>query len=216
MTIIRNFYKILKILFLQNYEMLIQTCISALIVLVVFSASISFGEEEQFSIPNWIKETAGFWSQNEISDQDFLNSVAYLINNDLLYVEKLENIKTENEILKTENQILLEMNDVSLQPNTSNTLEITVHTNKEVYGPDDYIVIVGTVSKLIDDQKVSVVVSSQQGTFISIAKITPNSDGSYAFVSSDNKFKEFGKYLVNVYYAGKAYEQTTYSFTPKP
>ena len=195
--------------------MLIQVCLPLLIALIGFSASVSFGEEEQFSIPNWIKETAGFWSQNEISDQDFLNSVAYLINNDLLYVEELENVKTENEILKTENQILLEMNDSSLQSNTSDILKITVHTNKEVYGPDDYIVIVGTVNKLIDDQKVSIVVSSQQGTFMSITKVTPNSDGSYAFVSSDNKFKEFGKYLVNVYYAGDAYEQTTYSFTPK-
>ena len=194
--------------------MLIQAGISLLIVLIGFSSLVSFGEEDQFSIPDWIKETAGFWSQNEISDQDFLNSVAYLINNDLLYVEELENIKIENEILKTENQAL-KMKDISIQLNTSDALEITVHSNKEVYGPDDYIVIVGTVNKQIEDQKVSIVISSQQGTFMSIAKVTPNSDGSYAFVSNDNKFKEFGKYLVNVYYAGEAYEHTTYSFTPK-
>ena len=175
-------------------------------------------KKTKFNIPNWIKETAGFWSQNEISDTDFLNSVTYLINNELLYIEEFENVKIENELLKAENRVLLEeRNGIFPLPttNSADKLEITVHTNKQVYGPHDFIVIIGTVSKLIDDQKVSIVISSKQGTFMSVAKVAPNIDGSYVFVTSDAEFKEFGQYLVNVYYAGKAHTQTSYSFTPK-
>lgn len=204
---------------MQNYRMLLQACLSSLIILIGFSTLVSFGEEDQFSIPDWIKETAGFWSQNKVSDSDFLNGVTYLINNELLYIEKFENVKLENELLKTENKILLEEINETLLLQTQNSidgLEITVHTTKPIYGPEDYIVIIGTVSDLIEDQKVSIVISSNQGTFLSIAKVTPNIDGSYAFVTSDTKFKEFGKYLVNAYYAGNAHAQTSYSFIPKP
>ena len=203
---------------MQNYEMLLQVCLSSLIVLIGFSTMVSFGEEDQFSIPNWIKETAGFWSQNKVSDSDFLNSMTYLINNELLYIEEFENVKIENELLKTENKILLEETSeiLLLQTQSSiNDLEITAHTTKPIYGPEDYVVIIGTVSKVVEDQKVSIVISSNQGTFLSIAKVTPNIDGSYAFVTSEPEFKEFGKYLVNAYYAGNAHAQTSYSFTPK-
>ena len=57
---------------MQNYRMLLQACLSSLIILIGFSTLVSFGEEDQFSIPDWIKETAGFWSQNKVSDSDSL------------------------------------------------------------------------------------------------------------------------------------------------
>ena len=149
---------------MQNYRMLLQACLSLLIVLAGFSTMVSFGEEDQFNIPHWIKETAGFWSQNEISDSDFLNSVAYLINNELLYIEEFENVKLENELLKKENNVLLEEINETLLLQTQNSiddLEITVHTTKPIYGPEDFVVIIGTVSELVEDQKVSIIVSSK-------------------------------------------------------
>lgn len=165
-------------------------CLSSLIVLMGFSLSVSFAEDK--FIPNWIKEVAGFWSQDEISDQDFLNGLQYLIDSGLLHVSDVENLSF-----------------------SENKLRITVHTNKQQYGSNDDIVIFGTVSKLVDDHKVSLVVSSSQGTFMSITKVSPNIDGSYAFVAKDPQFKEFGKYVINVYYAGQANQQASYSFTPK-
>ena len=93
-------------------------------------------------------------------------------------------------------------------------LKINVHTNKQEYRAGDDIVIFGTVNQLIDDQKISVVISSIKGNFISVVKITPNVDGSYAFVGKDSSFKEHGEYIVNVYYAGQVHKQTSYAFTP--
>ena len=165
-------------------------CISSLILLIGFSISLSFAEENY--IPTWIKETAGFWSENKISDQDFLQSLQYLIDNDFLLVTY----------------------DTNRVNGPDSDLVISVHTNKQEYQAGDDIVIFGTVNKIIDDQKISVVISSIKGNFLSIAKITPNIDGSYAFVAKDSSFKEHGEYIVNVYYAGQVHKQTSYTFTP--
>ena len=164
--------------------------ISSLILLIGFSISISFAEENY--IPTWIKETAGFWSENQISDHDFLQSLQYLIDNDFLLINYDENLVSE--------------------PNFD--LVISVYTSKQEYRAGDDIVIFGTVNKLIDDQKISIVISSIKGNFISIVKIIPNVDGSYAFVAKDSSFKEHGEYAVNVYYAGQVHTQTSYTFTP--
>ena len=61
-----------------------------LIIMVGFSSSISFAEENY--VPNWIKDTAGFWAENKISDQDFLQSLQYLIDNDFILIPHDENL----------------------------------------------------------------------------------------------------------------------------
>lgn len=203
---------ILKISFLRYGFVLRLVCLSLLIVIIGFSITVSFAEDEIF-IPNWIKKMAGLLSQNELSDKDFLNGLTYLIENDLLHVEKFENFKLENENLKSENILLL--NEIGEMSKQSESLKITLHTSKSEYGSTDNIVIFGTVNQLIDNQKVSVVVSSPRGSFMSIVKVSPNIDGSYAFVTNDPEFKELGEYVINVYYAGQVYATTSYTFNPK-
>ena len=39
-------------------------------------------------VPEWIKNTAGWWSQGEIDDQSFISGIEYLIANDILVVEQ--------------------------------------------------------------------------------------------------------------------------------
>lgn len=165
-------------------------CFCLLVLLIGFSMSTTFAQEQL--IPEWVKEIAKLWSSDQLSDKDFLNGLQYLIDSGLLHVSTLDSN--------------LPSNDASI---------ITVYTSKLQYGPDEDVVIFGTVSNLVDDHRVSVVVSSINGKFMSISKVTPNLDGSYAFVTKDPQFKEFGQYVVNVYYAGQTNQQTTYSFTPK-
>ena len=165
-------------------------CIFSLIVLGGFSISTSFAEENH--IPTWIKDAAGFWSEDKISDQDFLQSLQYLIDNDFLLLTYEKSNVSDPEF----------------------DLILNVHTNKQEYRAGDDIVIFGTINKLIGDQKISIVVSSIKGNFISIVKIVPNVDGSYAFVAKDSAFKEHGQYIVNVYYAGQVHKQISYTFTP--
>ena len=49
--------------------------------LVIVSASA-----EESIIPDWVKNTAGFWADNRITDIDFINAMQYLISNKILKI----------------------------------------------------------------------------------------------------------------------------------
>jgi len=42
--------------------------------------------QEEPQIPDWVKNVAGWWAANEISEKEFLAGIEYLINNDIIYL----------------------------------------------------------------------------------------------------------------------------------
>ena len=42
--------------------------------------------QEEIQIPNWIKNVAGWWAVNEISEKEFLAAIEYLINNNIIFI----------------------------------------------------------------------------------------------------------------------------------
>ena len=42
--------------------------------------------QEETQIPNWIKNVAGWWASNEISEKEFLAGLTYLINNNIIFI----------------------------------------------------------------------------------------------------------------------------------
>lgn len=42
--------------------------------------------QEETQIPNWIKNVAGWWASNEISEKEFLAGLTYLINNNIISI----------------------------------------------------------------------------------------------------------------------------------
>jgi len=42
--------------------------------------------QEEAQIPDWVKNVAGWWANNEISEKEFLAGIEYLINNDIIYL----------------------------------------------------------------------------------------------------------------------------------
>lgn len=42
------------------------------------------------SVPSWIKNTAGFWSNDQITDNEFLNAIKYLLDNDIIILKSEE------------------------------------------------------------------------------------------------------------------------------
>ena len=42
--------------------------------------------QEETQIPNWIKNVAGWWASNEISEKEFLTGLTYLVNNNIIFI----------------------------------------------------------------------------------------------------------------------------------
>ena len=65
---------------------------ASLVLIILFSligSSIlipnSFAQEEA-QIPDWVKNTAGWWAINDISEKEFLVAIEYLINNNIIFI----------------------------------------------------------------------------------------------------------------------------------
>ena len=53
-------------------------------------------------IPGWIKNVAGWWANGEISENEFLTGIEYLINNNIILLEFVPcNIKTESQTISS-------------------------------------------------------------------------------------------------------------------
>lgn len=63
---------------------------ASLLVLGGAGAAATGHAEEQQSIPNWVKEVAGFWSQGLISDDQYAGTLSYLAAEGLIVVPAAE------------------------------------------------------------------------------------------------------------------------------
>jgi hypothetical protein len=58
--------------------------------------------QEDTQIPSWIKNVAGWWANGEISENEFLTGIEYLINNNIILLEFIPcNIKTESQTISS-------------------------------------------------------------------------------------------------------------------
>ena len=58
--------------------------------------------QEDTQIPGWIKNVAGWWANGEISENEFLYGIEYLINNNIILLGFIPcNIKTENQTISS-------------------------------------------------------------------------------------------------------------------
>ena len=51
--------------------------------------SLTYAESESL-IPEWIKNTAGFWVEGNVSDSEFINALLYMIKNDIIEIPEDE------------------------------------------------------------------------------------------------------------------------------
>ena len=59
---------------------------------------------QESSIPSWIKSIAGFWSEGQISDDEFVSALQYLVENGVLTIPEKQNVSKSppKETTKTE------------------------------------------------------------------------------------------------------------------
>ena len=59
-------------------KMLLAICIG---IFLIGFVTVSAAGASTYSIPNWIKNTAGWWSEDKIGESEFLKGIQYLIDN---------------------------------------------------------------------------------------------------------------------------------------
>ena len=58
--------------------------------------------QEDAQIPDWIKNVAGWWANGEISENEFLAGIEYLINNNIILLDFIPcSIKTESQTISS-------------------------------------------------------------------------------------------------------------------
>ena len=75
------------------------TLVLSLLVVTVFASAVTVSSQsslllpnanadtENQSIPNWIKNLAEFWSDDKISDQEFLTAIKYLVKTEIIKID---------------------------------------------------------------------------------------------------------------------------------
>ncbi len=183
-----------------------------LLVFAISAVAVAASAQIQSSIPDYIRQNILSWAQGDADDQRLVANIQFMIETDMITVPQVALLEIENQALR--DQIAEHEATIQSLTNATDALTISVHTNKEQYGRGDNIMIFGLVSYLVEDHEVGIVISNSAGRVLAIAKIPPNSDGSYGFLASDPVFRELGEYDIHVYYGGRAYSSASYSYNP--
>ena len=84
----------------------IQFLIDSEIIRIEKTTQLNTNYESQ-NIPSWIKNTASYWGNNQISDNDFLNAIEWLIDNGILKIVHSKSLEIQDHcVLQTDVQSL--------------------------------------------------------------------------------------------------------------
>lgn len=90
-----------------------------LIIALVFTVGLWLGfsvnvSGEEALIPSWIKNTAGFWVDGKIGDQEFVQALQYLVEKDILKIPPKKNTiidQIQSKFPLSNSQIIKELNE---------------------------------------------------------------------------------------------------------
>jgi micrococcal nuclease len=166
--------------------------LAILVISISVTTFLSISAKQDYEIPVWVKEVAGFWVADEISDQDFGEGIGFLIENDLVKIPKIKELENEIIRLKSVNDnyrgIVESLeNEISKLRNENQGYDYTEPEYNEVeINPQDYCYgyadcFVGTVSKIVDGDTIEV-----DGQSIRFALVNAPEIGSYGGSAAKN------------------------------
>jgi len=191
-------------------------------VLIVGVSVTTISAQSQYDIPAWVKGIAGFWAEDKITDSEFGEGLAFLIDNEIIKVPKIQELQNKITQLEDENAELRKMKGIprpepTPEPEpTPTTTSINVQTDDSNYDEGDTIVVSGSVSTIIGNTPIIVHLFSE-GNLVELAQITVAQDGTFTkiFLAEGTLWKEHGDYLVRISYGEGNIAETEFSFTPK-
>ena len=114
-------------------------------LLIIFSLSYQESNAEQ--IPEWVRNIALLYGQGDISENDFINAITFLIENDIISIDsKISKDNTmekclENELASIENvRLLILTDDLNTRSITTNDITYNEHILLDITSQVQYTV----------------------------------------------------------------------------
>ena len=79
-------------------------------IIGITASTLVVSAQSQYDIPSWIKNVAGFWANDEITDNEFGEGLTFLIDNEIISVPKITELEKEIAQMEAEKKTLLSMN----------------------------------------------------------------------------------------------------------
>jgi len=180
--------------------------ILAVSVLIV-SISITTISAQSSEIPSWIKNTALWWGQDQISDDDLLSAIQFLIKEGILVIPE----EPQSQIDPPSLQLDAEPSDNTIETTTS----ISIKMDDNSYNEGDTLVISGVVNIIIGKTPIFVQII-HEATYVHLAQIEVAQDGTFSetVIAEGPLWKNAGEYLVKASYQDQITE-TEFDYTPK-
>jgi len=124
------------------------------ISVVVLGLGLTSISAQSDNIPDWIKNTAGWWASGQIGDSDFLNSMQWLINEGLITIPQNQNDEIEIKLFKKEFKFSM------IQPNNWERQKVSLDPVKFI--PIHSMIEASTFEE-IEPTRISVVIEELNG-----------------------------------------------------
>ncbi len=104
-------------------------------IIGITASTLVVSAQSQYDIPLWVKNVAGFWANDEITDNEFGEGLTFLIDNEIISVPKITELEKEIAQMEAEKKTLLSMNyqlkqeNAKLKQTTSDIRESTLKSN---------------------------------------------------------------------------------------
>jgi len=115
------------------------------IAIALFSITVVSTVDAQgnYSIPSWVKGIAGFWAEDKISDQEFGEGLAFLIDQGIIDVPKITELENrvnelENENAQLKSQLGGTSSDTYPTPSVEGDIFVSLPLGSGVPGCEDF------------------------------------------------------------------------------
>lgn len=139
--------------------------------IILISIPSITAQSESGEIPSWIKGIASFWVEGNITDEEFVEVLEFLIENEVIVIEGYGKIDIPPE-------------DIPSMESPEEAVGLTLELDKEIYNVGDKIIITGTVVE--NEISVSLVIVDYYNKMVSIFNVDPSNDTySSEYITND-------------------------------
>jgi len=187
----------------QSHFMKLKIFLPILVILILLIPDVNAE-----SVPDWVKNTAGWWASDAISEKEFVNAIEFLVNEGIIDVTASDSSKTsQNTPDWVKNTAGWWASDAISEKEFVNAIEFLVNEGiidvKSLLTPATYAKL-WTDNKINDEQfitKIEPIIKQQKGQSLELPKWLQDNAGFWsAKILTNSDFNFNGNYLNDAIY----------------